>query len=83
MKNGCTRPFIVAHSVQYQIGLPVVRLQALVYAPPEVVLRLAPPGVHGDAGLGQGGRDLVLGREDVAGGPADLESTVLSLCFFL
>ena len=44
----------------------------LVYAPPEVLLALAPPGEHRDAGLGEGGGNLVLGAVDVASRPTNL-----------
>ncbi len=55
--------------------------QRLLGAPPVLVQRLALPGVDGDAAgvvggavgaYGDGGGGVVLGGEDVAGGPADL-----------
>ena len=66
----------VASVVEHHVGLPVVPGgDALVDAPPEVLLGLAPPGEHGDAVLGQGRGHLVLGRVDVASRPADLEAS--------
>ena len=62
----------VSAVVEDHVGLPGLGGDRLVDAPPEVLLALAPPGEHGDAGLRQGGRDLVLGAVDVAGGPPDL-----------
>ena len=47
-------------------------LDALVDAPPEVLLALAAPGEDGHARLRQRRRHLVLRRVDVARGPADL-----------
>ena len=48
---------------------------SLVDAPPEVVFGLAPPREYGDPGLCQRGGHLVLGREDVAGRPSEIEHT--------
>ena len=46
--------------------------QRLVGAPPVLLERLALPGEHRDAGGGDRGGGVVLGREDVAGRPAHL-----------
>ena len=47
-------------------------VQGLLGAPPVLLERLALPGIDGDAGGSDRGRGVVLGREDVARGPADL-----------
>ncbi|CAM5680510.1 hypothetical protein SAFG77S_08228 [Streptomyces afghaniensis] len=46
--------------------------QRLLRAPPVLLQGLALPGEDRDAGGGDGGRSVVLGGVDVAGGPADL-----------
>ena len=61
----------VSSVVKDHVRLPVVRAETSVNAPPEVLLGLTPPRVDGDPALGQGGRHLVLRRENVAGGPLD------------
>lgn len=43
-------------------------------APKVFFLSLALPGIHRDAGSGDGSGSLVLGRENVAGGPRDLST---------
>ena len=62
----------VAPVVEHHVGLPVLGRDALVDAPPKVLLALAAPRKHRHARLGQRGGNLVLRRVDVARGPADL-----------
>src|SRR6185295_17452807 len=63
----------VAAVIQDHVRLPAVRaVDGLLAAPPVFLLGLALPGEDRDAGGGDGGGGVVLGREDVAGGPADL-----------
>lgn len=65
----------VSSVVQDHVGLPGLGGDALLDAPPEILLALATPGEHGNVVFGQGGSDLVLGRVDVASGPTNLNLT--------
>ncbi len=58
--------------VQHHVGVPrlAVLEDGLLDAPLVLFLGLALPGKHRDAGGGDGGSGLILGGEDVAGGPA-------------
>ena len=47
-------------------------VERLLGAPPVLLERLALPGIDGNAGGSDRRRGVILGREDVAGGPADL-----------
>ena len=49
----------------------IFELQSLIGAPPVFLERFTFPGEDGDAGDGDRGGSVVLGGEDVAGGPAD------------
>jgi hypothetical protein len=53
-------------------ALAVRPREGLLGAPPVLLERLPLPGEDGDAGLGDRRSGMVLGGEDVAGGPADL-----------
>ena len=53
--------------------LPVGEEDGLVNAPDVLLIGLALPGVHGHTRYGNGGCRMVLGGEDVAAGPLDLE----------
>jgi len=50
----------VAAVVEDHVGLPVLGVDALVDAPPEVLLGLAAPRENGEAGLGERGGHFVL-----------------------
>ena len=57
----------VAPVIEQHIRCPAVRsFDRLLNAPPVLVLRLALPGEHRHARGGDGGRRMILGREDVA-----------------
>ena len=48
-------------------------MYSVYYSPNVLLVRLALPGVDGDTPGCHGGRSMVLGRENVAGGPRHLE----------
>ncbi len=63
----------IAAVVENEVGgLPARPFEDAVYVVPILLERLALDGEDGRARRGDGGGGVVLGREDVAGGPADL-----------
>ena len=63
----------VAAIIQDHVRLPAVRaVDSLFDAPPVLLLGFTFPGEHRDAGCSNGRRRVILGREDIAGRPANI-----------